>query len=83
MTQSCTIQISIDDQLKREAEELFEDIGIDMQTAIVIFLKQSLIQNGLPFDLKRDPFYSRENMRRVTESIRRFDEDKGIIKDDG
>ena len=34
--------ISLDPELKRSSQELFADLGIDLSTAITLFLKQSL-----------------------------------------
>ena len=45
------LNIRIDDELKDEANELFSDIGIDMSTAIKIFLKQSVREQRVPFIL--------------------------------
>ncbi len=50
-----TIQIRVDDELKAEADRLFNDIGLDTCTAIRVFLKQSLLHNGIPFELVRTP----------------------------
>lgn len=58
---STNIQVRVDQTLKFEAEQLFADIGLDMPTAIRLFLKQSVINNGIPFTLERDPFYSGGN----------------------
>ena len=44
-----TLQIRIDDQLKKDADSLFSSLGLDTSTAIRIFLNASLEHNGLPF----------------------------------
>ena len=67
------IQVRVDQALKAEAEQLFADIGLDMPTAIRLFLKQSVINNGIPFALERDPFYSSSNqtyLARVVKDLR-------------
>ncbi|MBQ8588530.1 MAG: type II toxin-antitoxin system RelB/DinJ family antitoxin, partial [Clostridia bacterium] len=38
--------------VKKKAETLFSEIGMNMTTAINIFLKQSIRENGIPFELK-------------------------------
>ena len=43
------LNIRIDDKLKDEAIELFNDIGIDISTAIKIFLRQSVRERRVPF----------------------------------
>ena len=45
--------ISLDPELKRSSQELFADLGIDLSTAITLFLKQSLRVQGLPFAVNR------------------------------
>ena len=67
------IQVRVDQTLKSEAEKLFSDIGLDMPTAIRLFLKQSVIKNGIPFPVERDPFHSVSNqahLARVTRDLR-------------
>ncbi len=48
-----TLNVRVDDKLKKQASELFSDLGLDMSTAINIFLRQAVIYEGLPFDVKR------------------------------
>ncbi|MDO5329400.1 MAG: type II toxin-antitoxin system RelB/DinJ family antitoxin [Coriobacteriia bacterium] len=47
-----TIQVRIDDKLKKEAVEVFENLGMDLSTAIRVFLKRSVIEKGVPFEMK-------------------------------
>ncbi len=47
-----SMNIRMDAEVKRQAEALFSEIGMNMTTAINIFLKQSIRENGLPFELK-------------------------------
>ena len=46
--------ISIDADVKIKAQELFEDLGIDLSTAINLFLKQSIRENAIPFSVCRE-----------------------------
>lgn len=46
--------INLDADLKRACQELFADLGMDLTTAVTIFLKQSLRVQGLPFAVTRD-----------------------------
>ena len=68
------VNIRIDDGLKEKADELFNALGLNMTTAINIFIKTAVRHNGIPFDLSLDPFYSESNMRILKESIRDADE---------
>lgn len=46
---STNVNIRIDIETKKEAEELFDSLGIKMTTAINIFLKQAIREKGIPF----------------------------------
>ncbi|MEQ4487095.1 type II toxin-antitoxin system RelB/DinJ family antitoxin [Cohnella silvisoli] len=41
----------MDEDLKKEAESLFSDLGLNMSTAVNIFVRQSLRQGGIPFEV--------------------------------
>lgn len=45
-------QIRIDKSVKQQASELFAMLGIDMSSAVNVFLRQCIIQGGLPFEVK-------------------------------
>lgn len=47
-----TLQIRIDDMLKKQADALFLSLGLDTSTAIRIFLNASIENAGLPFSVK-------------------------------
>lgn len=46
--------ISIDADVKAKAQELFADLGMDLSTAINIFLRQSIRESGIPFVIHRE-----------------------------
>lgn len=47
-----TFQMTLDDDLKANVDELFEDLGLDTETAVRMFFKASLARNGIPFGVK-------------------------------
>lgn len=57
------ISIRIDDEIKRSAEQTLEEIGLNMSTAINIFLKKVVREQRIPFELSADPFYAESNIR--------------------
>lgn len=60
------INVRIDDDVKSSAELLFSRLGMNMSTAISIFIHRALDCNGLPFQVKiNDPFYSPRNQQRL------------------
>ena len=45
------IQFRIDDELKKQATAVYDALGIDLSTAVRMFLKRSVLVNGIPFDM--------------------------------
>jgi len=46
------INVRIEASLKREAQNLFDDLGLSMSSAITMFLKHAGTYNGIPFEVK-------------------------------
>ena len=44
--------ISIDKDLKKEAQDLFSSFGLDLSTAITLFLSQSVREQKIPFEIR-------------------------------
>lgn len=44
-----TTTLRIDESLKRDCEVVFEDLGLNMTSAITLFLRQVVKQRGIPF----------------------------------
>ncbi len=71
-----TLQIRVDSKLRKEADELFALAGLDMSSAVRLFLRQSVIRRRLPFEVvteNPDPFWSEANQRVLRESIESFE----------
>ena len=47
------MNIRMDSDIKKQAQELFSSLGMDMTTAINVFLIQAVQCQGLPFEIKR------------------------------
>ena len=68
------IQFRVDDELKLQASLVYEKLGMDLSTAIRIFLKRSVVANGIPFSMVLDDddynsFKARQaikNMQRIS-----------------
>lgn len=46
---SSVLQVRVEESLRAQAAAIYEELGIDLQTAVRIFLKRSVKENGLPF----------------------------------
>ncbi len=47
-----TFQMTLDDDLKANVDELFDDLGLDTETAVRMFFKACMARNGIPFAVK-------------------------------
>ena len=52
-TMATTINVSVDDALKKETTEFYSDLGLTLQEAIRIFLRRSVKMKGLPFPMQQ------------------------------
>lgn len=67
-----TLQVRIDDDLKNQAMMVYDQLGIDLSTAVRMFLKKSVAVNGIPFDTKNGS--SRERAMEAINNIRNLSE---------
>lgn len=63
------INLRVDDDVKKGAEQAFDDIGLSMSAAINVFLKKVARERRIPFELSADPFYSESNMRHLEKVV--------------
>ena len=70
---TATITIRMDENLKKQAETLFDAMGMNMTTAFTIFTKAAVREGRIPFEIKVDPFYSEANIARLTHAARDMD----------
>lgn len=52
-TRKKPIHVTIDEELKSEAEQLFDDLGLNMTTAITVFLRQAVAEQAIPFKIEK------------------------------
>ena len=55
MSESTNVSIRMDAQLKKQSEELFADLGLNMTVAMTMFLRQAVRTQGIPFEISRIP----------------------------
>lgn len=73
------VQFRIDDELKNDATVLYDRLGIDLSTAMRMFLKRSVAVNGIPFSMvlpKED--YSATKALGFMEALNKSAEDNGM-----
>ncbi|MGL5577267.1 type II toxin-antitoxin system RelB/DinJ family antitoxin [Cetobacterium sp.] len=72
MSQS-KINFKIDKKLKKELDEICEEIGISLNVAFTIFAKKLARERKIPFEVDTDPFYSKKNLKRLKKSIKQME----------
>jgi DNA-damage-inducible protein J len=67
MAKTANLNIRIDPETKAAAEQLFSQFGITVTDAVNMFLRRSIMEGGLPFDVKL-PRYSVETEAAMKEA---------------
>ena len=60
-------QIRIDKNVKEQANALFANLGLDMSSAVNMFLRQCILRGGLPFAVEM-PKYNQETLNAMAEA---------------
>ena len=63
------VTIQMDENLKLQSEELFKDLGLSLSAAINIFLKQSVREQRIPFEIKRNVTHFQQAPDNIVEEI--------------
>ncbi len=75
------LTVRIDENIKQEAEILFNRIGLNMSSAINVFFRQAIREQAIPFGLKPyDDYYSGERLKRILHSIDQAERGETVSK---
>ncbi len=69
MANTTNVTVRMDSDIKKQCEALYGELGINLTTAINVFLRQSLRVGGFPFDVKLDQ-PNRETLAAMLEAER-------------
>ena len=75
------ISMRIDDNVKKKAEIACEALGMNMTTAINIYLVKLGNEMRIPFDVSVEPFYNPSNQKVLEASIQQLESGKGTQHD--
>ncbi|MCF7844573.1 MAG: type II toxin-antitoxin system RelB/DinJ family antitoxin [Kiritimatiellales bacterium] len=70
-----TIQIRTDNDLKKQAQAILKDLGLDLSSAINLYLHQIIIKEGIPFEIRTENGFTLEQeaqMIRETEEALKY-----------
>ncbi len=67
MAKTATINMRIDPEIKTRAESIYTSLGMTLAEAINVFLHKSIMEGGIPFDV-RQPRYNSETEAAIAEA---------------
>ena len=79
MSDSATVTFRLDKSLKEQADRTLDGIGMNMTTALTVFVKTLVRQNRIPFDVVGDRFYDESNQEWLKESLADARAGRGLV----
>ena len=73
------IQVRVDAKLKKQADQVLDDIGLDIPTAIRLFLRKVVVSKSIPFELKSSKFTENGFTEEFENEVLKTSEEKGQI----
>lgn len=77
-----TVSLRFDDEMKRQLDEMCDEMGMNLTTLFMIYAKKVLRDRRIPFDIVAplDPFYSPANIEQLQKADQQVKEGKTITK---
>lgn len=77
-----TISLRMDDDMKKELDEMCESMGMNLSTFYMIYTKKALRERKIPFEIEApiDPFFSKSNLAQIAHSSKQIAEGKIVVK---
>ena len=67
MAKTDTLHIRIEPSVKQRAEETLKDLGLSITEAINVFLNQVILNDGIPFEIKK-PRFNKESIQAMEDT---------------
>lgn len=74
-----TIQVRIDEKIKKQSQKILDEIGMDLSGAIKIYLKQIIIKEGLPFKVLTENGFTKEFEKETLEAYKMAKTKKDLV----
>lgn len=75
------VNFRIEDEIKTNAEKALKEMGLNMSTAITLFLVKVGREKRIPFEINADPFYSAENIAELERRIESIKNGTSTLKE--
>lgn len=73
------VNFRMDEELKKDMENICKELGMSMSTAFTIFAKKLTREKRIPFDVCIDPFYSESNMAYLKKVLADIETGKAML----
>ena len=67
MAKTDTLHIRIEPRVKAKAEETLNELGLSIADAINVFLKQVILNEGIPFEIRK-PIFNKETIQAIEDT---------------
>ena len=77
-----TVSLRFDDNMKKELDEMCDEMGMNITTFFMIYAKKALRERSIPFEITApiDPFYSNTNRAQIEKAEKQVKDGKIITK---
>ena len=77
-----TISLRFDDEMKRELDEMCDEMGMNLTTFFMIYAKKALRERRIPFEIAApiDPFMSDANQAQIRKAVKQVEEGRVVVK---
>ncbi len=82
MANTTKVSVRMDPELKKEAEDILDDMGLNFSVWITLATKALVNERKIPFEIKASPFYSDANIKELEKRYAEYKQAKGIEKHD-
>lgn len=80
MATKSSVQVRLDEDLKKDAEMVFDNLGVDVPTAIRIFFKKVVATRSIPFSLEESPYsFTKEEEDEILQAAKDSHEPKSTV----
>lgn len=78
MANTTKVSARMDPELKKEAEDILDDMGLNFSVWITLATKALVNERKIPFEVKASPFYSEANIKELEKRYNEYKQHKGI-----
>ena len=77
-----TVSLRFDDEMKKQLDEMCDEMGMNLTTFFFIFAKKALRDRRIPFEVTAplDPFYSDSNMEQLRRANQQIHKGQVVVK---